>query len=96
VRVVAELVPLRPREDAEKGRVGIRDPRTEGVASDEDERASKQRIEKVEDTYSGHADEEEKRAFDAKVSEGLMQALEDPIAALTGSSGFRHKPSFRE
>ena len=43
------------------------------------------RVEEIECANRADTDEVKQRAFDAQVSEGLMQALEDPVAALFGS-----------
>ena len=39
-------------------------------------------VEEIECANCADADEVKQRAFDAQVSEGLVQALEDPVAAL--------------
>jgi hypothetical protein len=62
----------------------------EEAAADEHQDGPDDRIEEVEHPDCGDRNHEEKRAFDAHVGEGLMQTLEDSVAALL--SYFRHKP----
>ena len=62
-------------------------------AANEHEYACQDRIEKIERANGGDADHEKQRAFNAHIGEGLMQALEDSVAALL--SCFRHKPLVR-
>jgi hypothetical protein len=66
----------------------------EDAASDEHDDAADDRIEEVEHPHCGHRNHEEKGAFDAHIGEGLMQALEDSVAALL--SCFWHKPLVME
>jgi hypothetical protein len=51
----------------------------EGEATEKDRDPCQKRIEEIEGTHSANADEEEKRALDSQIGEGLMQAFEDPI-----------------
>jgi hypothetical protein len=50
------------------------------------------RVEQIECANRADTNEVKKRAFDAQVSEGLVQALEDPVAALLRRDLTWHKP----
>ena len=56
----------------------------EGEAADEDGDSGEKRVEEIESAHRADADEVEQRALDAKVREGLVQALVDPVAPLFG------------
>ncbi len=73
-----------------KAGVGARHPMAEGEASDKYGNTGKDRIEDVERAHCADADEVKQSALDAEISKGLMQALEDAIAASCGL--FCHKP----
>ncbi len=54
---------------------------TESKSANEDGDAGEDGVEEIEGSHSADADEVKQRAFDAQVSEGLMQALEDSVCA---------------
>jgi hypothetical protein len=63
---------------------------TEDATADEDHDSPDDGIEEVEHSHGGHRNHEKQGAFDAHVSEGLVQTLEDSVMALL--SNFWHKP----
>ncbi len=67
--VTAELVAFGPGEDAEKGRVAIRDPMTEGKPAEEDGESRQETIEGVEGPDSADADEAKQGTLYAPVGE---------------------------
>ena len=80
--VVAQLVALGLCEDAEEGRIAVRDPMPESKTPDEYGDTGEDGIEEVEGPHCADADEVEQRPFDAQVGERLVQALEDSICAM--------------
>jgi hypothetical protein len=80
--VVAELVPFGLCQDAKECRIAVAYPMAEGKAANENGDAREDGIEEIESPYSADAHEVEERAFNAQVSERLMQALEHSICAL--------------
>ena len=59
---------------------------SEDKAADEHRNSSKNGIEDVECAHCPYTNEVEEGAFDTKIGEGLMQALEDPVAARIAAS----------
>jgi hypothetical protein len=80
--VIAQLVAFGLCEDAEEGRIAVRDPMAEGKAAYEDGDTGEDGIEKVEGAYCSDGDEVEKGAFHPQVGEGFVKALEDSICAM--------------
>ena len=70
------------RQNAKKCRIAVRHPMSEGKSANKHSDPGKNGIEEVEGADRLNTDEEEQRAFDTQVSEGLVQALEYPIASL--------------
>jgi len=66
---------------------------SEGIASDEDGNTGKDRIEDVERAHCADAHEVKQSAFDAQIREGLMQALEDPVAPAACGVCLHESPS---
>jgi hypothetical protein len=81
-RVVAQLVAFGFLEDAEEGRIAVRDPMPESKTPDEYGDTGEDGIEEVEGPNCADAYEVEQRPFDAQVGERLVQALEDSICAM--------------
>jgi hypothetical protein len=64
----------------------------ENESTDEYRDSGENRVEEIECANRADTDEVKQRAFDAQVSEGLVQTLEDPVAALLGCDLTWHKP----
>ncbi len=79
-RVIASLVSLGPGENTQECGIAVCHPMTEYKSADEYGDSRENRIEEVECTNGANADEVKQRAFNSQVGEGLVQALEDPIA----------------
>jgi hypothetical protein len=79
--VVARFVFLGLCENAEKRGIGVGDPSSEGKPTYEYGNARKETVKEIEGTNCPNTDKEEQRSLHPKVSEGLVQALVDPVSA---------------
>ena len=79
--VIARLVPLGLGQNAQKRRIGRRHPMAKRIAAQKHGHPGQQAVEEVECAHRPHADEVEECPLHAQVREGLVQALEDPIAS---------------
>jgi ankyrin repeat protein len=80
-RVIAGLVTLGPGENPQECRVATCDPMAEDKTANEHRDTGKNRVEEIECANRANADEVKERAFDAKISEGLVQAFEDSVTS---------------
>src|SRR5258707_10704606 len=77
--VVTGLVALGPGENSQERGIAVCDPLTECESAHENGYSGENGVEEIESSDSANANEVKQGAFDAQVSEGLMQTLEDSV-----------------
>jgi hypothetical protein len=90
--VISHLVSFGLGKYPQESRIAICYPVPKGKSANKDRNSGKYAVEEIERSDRSNADKVEERPFDAKISEGLMQALEDSICSSLLRLHVCHKP----